>query len=127
MHPQYARPHDSPDSHHAAEPPAAAASAQTDIGPIDIASPSTTPPKTAPSHTAPALSEGLRANTHGAPRAAGRGGSILPGIAVAALIVGGIGVFAYADWRAAHPLADVPDDVEPVLKVPGEVPRALRR
>ena len=63
----------------------------------------------------------------GTPRAASHGGSILPGLAVAALIVGGIGVFAYADWRAAHPLADVPDDVEPVLKVPGDVPRALRR
>jgi hypothetical protein len=99
MHTQYDTSHDPRNSHDAAEPPAALQ----------------TPPEVA------------RDDTVSAPHAAPRGGSILPGIAVAALIVGGIGIFAYADWRAAHPLADVPDDVEPVLKVPGVVPRALRR
>ena len=56
---------------------------------------------------------------HGSP-------SILPGIALAALLLGGIGTFLYADWREAHPAPEVPEGVEPMLKVPGVVPDALR-
>ena len=46
---------------------------------------------------------------------------------MAAIIIGGIGVFAYSSWREAHPLPRVPDDVEPQLKQPGVVPEPLRR
>ena len=53
--------------------------------------------------------------------------SILPGIALAVLLVGGVGTFLYADWRQAHPAPEVPEGVEPMLKVPGAVPDAMRK
>jgi hypothetical protein len=56
-----------------------------------------------------------------------RAGSIVPGLAMATLILGGAGMLGYMSWREAHPLPEVPSDVEPLLKVPGEVPRALRK
>ena len=53
--------------------------------------------------------------------------SILPGVAMAAILIAGIGVFAYQSWREAHPLPQVPEDVEPQLKQPGVVPEAMRK
>jgi hypothetical protein len=52
--------------------------------------------------------------------------SIVPGIVIATLLLGGIGAFMYTEWRRAHPLPAIPDGVEPILKVPGEIPKALR-
>jgi len=52
---------------------------------------------------------------------------VLPGVAMAMLILGGVGAFAYAGWRETHPAAEVPEGVEPMLKVPGEIPGALRK
>jgi len=53
--------------------------------------------------------------------------SVLPGIALTALLVGGVGAFLYADWRHAHPVPEVPEGIEPMLKVPGVIPDALRK
>ena len=52
--------------------------------------------------------------------------SILPGIAMLAIILAGIGVFAYSSWRESHPIPRVPEDVEPQLKQPGVVPQPAR-
>jgi len=52
--------------------------------------------------------------------------SVLPGIAMLAMIVAGIGVFAYSSWRESHPIPRVPADVEPQLKQPGVVPLPAR-
>jgi hypothetical protein len=60
------------------------------------------------------------------PKPPPRDGSIVPGLAMAALLLGGLGVMLYASWREDHPLPETPDDVEPVLKVPGEIPKALK-
>lgn len=53
--------------------------------------------------------------------------SIVPGIVITALLLGGIGMFFYAEWRRAHPVPAIPDGVEPMLKIPGEIPKALRK
>ena len=53
--------------------------------------------------------------------------SVLPGIALLAIILAGIGVFAYSSWRESHPIPFVPEDVEPQLKQPGVVPQPARR
>ena len=52
--------------------------------------------------------------------------SVLPGIAMLAIILAGIGVFAYSSWRESHPIPRVPEDVEPQLKQPGVVPQPAR-
>ena len=52
--------------------------------------------------------------------------SVLPGIALLAIILAGIGVFAYSSWRESHPIPRVPEDVEPQLKQPGVVPQPAR-
>ena len=52
--------------------------------------------------------------------------SVLPGIALLAIIISGIGVFAYSSWRESHPIPRVPEDVEPQLKQPGVVPQPAR-
>ena len=49
--------------------------------------------------------------------------SVVPGIALLAIIVAGIGVFAYSSWRESHPIPRVPEDVEPQLKQPAVVPQ----
>lgn len=51
---------------------------------------------------------------------------IVPGILITVLLLGGIGAFVYSEWRRAHPSPAIPDGIEPILKVPGEVPKALR-
>lgn len=56
-----------------------------------------------------------------------RSDSIVPGIVMTALLLGGIGAFVYAEWRRAHPSPAIPDGIEPILKVPGEIPEALRK
>jgi hypothetical protein len=60
---------------------------------------------------------------HGGPPQAG---SIVPGIVITALLLGGGGVLLYGDWRRAHPVAPAPDGIQPMLKIPGEIPKALR-
>jgi len=56
-----------------------------------------------------------------------RSPSIVPGIMITALLLGGVGMFVYAEWRRAYPAPDIPEGVEPMLKVPGDVPKALRK
>lgn len=56
-----------------------------------------------------------------------RSDGIVPGIVITALLLGGIGAFVYGEWRRAHPAPAAPDGIEPILKVPGEIPKALRR
>jgi hypothetical protein len=51
---------------------------------------------------------------------------VLPGIAMLAIILSGIGVFAYSTWRESHPIPRAPADVEPQLKQPGVVPQPAR-
>jgi len=53
--------------------------------------------------------------------------SVLPGIALLAIILAGIGMFAYSSWLESHPIPRVPEDVEPQLKQPGVVPQPARR
>jgi len=36
-------------------------------------------------------------------------------------------MFAYTEWRRTHPAPEIPDGIEPMLKVPGEIPKALRK
>jgi hypothetical protein len=47
---------------------------------------------------------------------------MVPGLTLVAMIIAGIGVFAYSSWRESHPLPRIPDDVEPQLKRPGVTP-----
>jgi len=52
--------------------------------------------------------------------------SALPGIALLAIILAGIGVLAYSSWRESHPVPRAPEDVEPQLKQPSVVPLPAR-
>lgn len=56
-----------------------------------------------------------------------RSDSIVPGIMMTVLLLGGLGAFVYSEWRRAHPSPAIPDGIEPLLKVPGEIPKALRK